>query len=1529
MGGNAHFEGQTAIQTETSEVGGDCTAKASVFIQSGLIYGAALCDVRRTHQTQTGDIRNGLQTTGRKAESVVLDGKNKGDVSLHTSQFSLGKTAEVDSNGFLLRADSSGFAGRLRTRYLGLESPVTYIHPSGNLFIGEHGNLKALTSFLNLGWVYGAITLNTEFGDINDLGNLSAAGWLTLQARSHPNTQEILDGKHPSFVQSGGLHLIEPGPIKLYSISGTPCNIGITAPYINLFGPVSMTKDLMLETTVGSLHLRFPISVRSLFLTSAGDLSTSNVRFQNQLIFNAKGSYENAQQPFAHDRFMGRDRFGFHRRRFGFQRPGTIIGPNGVAQITAASILNPNLMSLMDTNVLSLRATQGNIVNYGTFRGRTYLEKKAHGDIIDHATLSYTRVGKKMIPFYIPAQNIGGTGIDYTDATGQKRKLGLKAEAGGQILNYASGYQAIGDIFLQGTKGVSHVASSQEYLESTHTKKSGLFKHKKKTTETWNTSVCNPSIVSHQGRVVYHIPEGGLNLIGCHVYGREGDFAIVRDPIRYGDLVGQTRVQTKKSSWWGASKSSRSETHEFPIITQIVNGSLVYHQSLLGGISGTGVSIQAPLYYGKAKGKITFDGIQLHHSVRQKSSSVFPSFFGSDAIFKGESIGSTVVRSDPLGSSIAKLRGAQGSANKFSQGVKTGVQTWQDITTFSNAYSQGTLPQALLERVGNVGISGTHSTFTRRYSTTAPSIFNVGGLILESDEGVVLLGGTQAHIEKLFKVRAPHLTLEKATNESHMKTHSTSWKVGWNVATRMPYANASYHSSKSDATTHQNALIHVYGSDGIVDFGDLPTLNLNGGVIKAPHFQGRVGTMNMRTFQDEFRNSQQGFSVSGSGWSDQKMSGSFSISQGKSHEKRVNQHPGLIATNGFDEDFTIGKLKVVDTDLDPALVRQAKSTTFTKLYDVSKSYHVSIGLSNIDLTSTQGFVESFGKSAVVMGTSFAVAEATRELGGNDLATSMAGTFAGLGTSSFINQSMSEGTPPEASSLESPQTSFSGLGQLGELSYSRKGKNTQIFAMDLNIQQLGNGLKVIESAAEKLDEALSQVRIVAPEDVQSQVDVLEQANKIMDKAGVSEREKVELLIKVSPVLIEAAIEDEKSQGKRVTKRVSVKTKDKKPVVEVALQVESKVSPAKESALSLEPEKRYIHIEPREKLRKAQRCLDELEIALGERQKETAQEVRPAQTSALGASLKTCLQGSSVGLSRQPFKDHLTYYPLNSDQERDIETVFTVFSRLGRDENASQQFSDKYRDLGYQPLYGFFKGDDTMRLHLLSRIDESNSDKRNHPTSILSIGAMPLIPARDLSVIGLPSRTLGHVEAFGRGPVGYLEGQITYINPASHQYVSMEGLAIELAALGVTRGIGGIGRAVRPPASSLKPILFDYSVPEAAFSLPINPVTRKGPMSIDSILFTSGEKTLYGGIRNAKQFWEMWIDKYPETLSIKNQERISVNKVPLTDSHWVSHFPEHQSYLGKKLEHHHLDQGSLAVPLPDELHRLNGNYPTWHK
>ena len=75
---------------------------------------------------------------------------------------------------------------------------------------------------------------------------------------------------------------------------------------------------------------------------------------------------------------------------------------------------------------------------------------------------------------------------------------------------------------------------------------------------------------------------------------------------------------------------------------------------------------------------------------------------------------------------------------------------------------------------------------------------------------------------------------------------------------------------------------------------------------------------------------------------------------------------------------------------------------------------------------------------------------------------------------------------------------------------------------------------------------------------------------------------------------------------------------------------------------------------------------------------------------------------------------------------------------------------------------------------------------------------------------------------------------------------------------------------------------------------------------------------GYLRDSNYFWSHFQNAYGDRLSLANRTRIASGQAPIVNATWVQHYPQHAAYLGETLEHHHVGQGSRAVPLPETLH-----------
>ena len=76
---------------------------------------------------------------------------------------------------------------------------------------------------------------------------------------------------------------------------------------------------------------------------------------------------------------------------------------------------------------------------------------------------------------------------------------------------------------------------------------------------------------------------------------------------------------------------------------------------------------------------------------------------------------------------------------------------------------------------------------------------------------------------------------------------------------------------------------------------------------------------------------------------------------------------------------------------------------------------------------------------------------------------------------------------------------------------------------------------------------------------------------------------------------------------------------------------------------------------------------------------------------------------------------------------------------------------------------------------------------------------------------------------------------------------------------------------------------------------------------------------GEIRNANWFWKQLINRKPEIFSRGNLFRVeNLGLSPRVDQTWVKNNPTHMSFLRDTLHHHHVNRGSIAVPLPESVH-----------
>jgi HNH/Endo VII superfamily nuclease toxin with a HHH motif/Domain of unknown function (DUF4157) len=75
---------------------------------------------------------------------------------------------------------------------------------------------------------------------------------------------------------------------------------------------------------------------------------------------------------------------------------------------------------------------------------------------------------------------------------------------------------------------------------------------------------------------------------------------------------------------------------------------------------------------------------------------------------------------------------------------------------------------------------------------------------------------------------------------------------------------------------------------------------------------------------------------------------------------------------------------------------------------------------------------------------------------------------------------------------------------------------------------------------------------------------------------------------------------------------------------------------------------------------------------------------------------------------------------------------------------------------------------------------------------------------------------------------------------------------------------------------------------------------------------------GYLRDKQMFWREFERLYPGRLGSENLTLVRGGNAPKVNQHWIDRYPQHAGYRGDVLEHHHVGQGSRAVPLPSRLH-----------
>ncbi|MHA6194717.1 LysM peptidoglycan-binding domain-containing protein [Pseudomonas wadenswilerensis] len=209
-----------------------------------------------------------------------------------------------------------------------------------------------------------------------------------------------------------------------------------------------------------------------------------------------------------------------------------------------------------------------------------------------------------------------------------------------------------------------------------------------------------------------------------------------------------------------------------------------------------------------------------------------------------------------------------------------------------------------------------------------------------------------------------------------------------------------------------------------------------------------------------------------------------------------------------------------------------------------------------------------------------------------------------------------------------------------------------------------------------------------------------------------------------------------------------------------------------------------------------------------------------------------------------------------------------------------------------------------------------------THIVRVNSLPLLlGAADEALIWAGLGGIDRLSPIASAPSVALKSELMLVNKIAH--ASSDGW-------GVLSSMPVFLKAQAKYDSVLERVAeYTSNLSANPFFIAIDPVSRKGPMGIDTSLFAAGDRTMGEGVRNSREFWRTWASKYPETLSESNQLGVLKKRAsPVVDDAWIQSFPEHKDFMGEILVHHHLDYGSIAIPLPGPLHAKQPGWGFWH-
>ncbi|MFA9374216.1 MAG: hypothetical protein ACERKK_08665 [Poseidonibacter sp.] len=85
---------------------------------------------------------------------------------------------------------------------------------------------------------------------------------------------------------------------------------------------------------------------------------------------------------------------------------------------------------------------------------------------------------------------------------------------------------------------------------------------------------------------------------------------------------------------------------------------------------------------------------------------------------------------------------------------------------------------------------------------------------------------------------------------------------------------------------------------------------------------------------------------------------------------------------------------------------------------------------------------------------------------------------------------------------------------------------------------------------------------------------------------------------------------------------------------------------------------------------------------------------------------------------------------------------------------------------------------------------------------------------------------------------------------------------------------------------------------------------------------------GFLRDSSKFAKQYAENFSETLSKFNLERCQNGLAPIVDKQWLKFNPNHTTFIGQKLQHHHINNTNIAAYVPQGLHNGVKNHSLLH-